>query len=354
MVSAPVAHAPVATDPAGHHMRHLAGAHAQWLDDGRLHLHHGPIDLLIGVDGAPDAVKQACSAAKDRFDTVLEELVSELAILRRPVDQLGRPPTGGVAARMWAATIPHADSYRDENYITAMAAVAGAVADEILSVMRAAADVDRIYVNNGGDIALYLNPAGAAVPPYSIGICADPDVVFHSHVDAVASIDGCGMRLAANAFAGTIKISAADQVGGIATSGWKGRSQSLGIADLVTVLAPTAAAADVAATLIANAVWPDDDPKSHWPGVHRQPANETAPDSDLGTRLVTVDVDRLPDQIIKNALRRGADVAEDMRQSGKISAAYGVVQGQGFICGGATTKPPVQAVLPDETRKGHS
>ena len=95
------------------------------------------------------------------------------------------------------------------------------------------------------------------------------------------------------------KISAADQVGGIATSGWKGRSQSLGIADLVTVLAPTAAAADVAATLIANAVWPDDDPKSHWPGVHRQPANETAPDSDLGTRLVTVDVDRLPDQIIK-------------------------------------------------------
>ena len=92
MVSAPVAHAPVATDPAGHHMRHLAGAHAQWLDDGRLHLHHGPIDLLIGVDGAPDAVKQACSAAKDRFDTVLEELVSELAILRRPIDQLSLPP----------------------------------------------------------------------------------------------------------------------------------------------------------------------------------------------------------------------------------------------------------------------
>ena len=113
MVSAPVAHAPVATDPAGHHMRHLAGAHAQWLDDGRLHLHHGPIDLLIGVDGAPDAVKQACSAAKDRFDTVLEELVRELAILRRPVDQLSRPPTGGVAARMWAATKPHVDSFRD-------------------------------------------------------------------------------------------------------------------------------------------------------------------------------------------------------------------------------------------------
>ena len=54
--------------------------------------------------------------------------------------------------------MPHADIYRDANYVTAMASVAGAVADEILSVMRDAADLDRIYVNNGGDIALYLHP----------------------------------------------------------------------------------------------------------------------------------------------------------------------------------------------------
>ena len=41
---------------------------------------------------------------------------------------------------------------------------------------------------------------------------------------------------------------------GIATSGWRGRSFSLGIADAVTVLAATAAEADAAATMIANAV----------------------------------------------------------------------------------------------------
>ena len=41
---------------------------------------------------------------------------------------------------------------------------------------------------------------------------------------------------------------------GIATSGWRGRSFSLGIADAVTVLAATAAEADAAATVIANAV----------------------------------------------------------------------------------------------------
>ena len=101
---------------------------------------------------------------------------------------------------------------------------------------------------------------------------------------------------------------------------------------LVTVLAPTAAAADVAATLIANAVWPNDNNKTDLPGVHRQPANVLAPDSDLGSRLVTVHVDCLPDHVIIKALRRAAGVAEDMRQSGHISAAYAVVQGKGFVC----------------------
>ena len=100
----------------------------------------------------------------------------------------------------------------------------------------------------------------------------------------------------------------------------------------MTVLAPTAAAADVAATLIANAICPDDCYEIDWPGVRRQPANALAPDSDLGSRLVTVHVDCLPNHVIIKALRRGAGVAEDMRQSGHISAAYAVVQGQGFVC----------------------
>ena len=329
---------------------HPAGAHAQWLDDGRLHLHHGPIDLVIGADGTPDAVRQACSAAIDRFATVLEELVSELALLRTPIDQIARRPSGCVAARMWTATMPHAEIYQDANYVTAMASVAGAVADEILSVMCNADDLDRIYVNNGGDIALYLDPAAVAVPHYTVGICADPDAVLWSHVNRDALADERAARPVPDAFAGTIKITASDHIGGIATSGWKGRSHSFGVADLVTVLAPTAAAADVAATLIANAVWPDDNNETDWPGVQRQPANVLAPDSDLGSRLVTVHVNRLPDHVIIKALRRGAGVAEDMRQSGHISAAYGVVQGQGFVCDTVTQRVGVShSVFLDET-----
>ena len=73
-----------------------------------------------------------------------------------------------------------------------------------------------------------------------------------------------------------------DPVRGIATSGWRGRSFSLGIADAVTVLAATAAKADAAATIIANAV----DLPNH-AAITRVPAREIAPDNDLGERLVT-------------------------------------------------------------------
>ncbi len=80
----------------------------------------------------------------------------------------------------------------------------------------------------------------------------------------------------------TATIRAEDGIGGIATSGWRGRSFSLGIADAVTVLAETAAAADAAATIIANAV----DLPGH-PGIVRQPASSLQPDSDLRDLPVT-------------------------------------------------------------------
>ncbi len=81
-----------------------------------------------------------------------------------------------------------------------------------------------------------------------------------------------------------------DPARGAATSGRGGRSLSLGIADAVTVLAASAAAADAAATLVANAV----DLPGH-PAVRRGPASAEDPDSDLGERLVVLDVGPLDD-----------------------------------------------------------
>jgi ApbE superfamily uncharacterized protein (UPF0280 family) len=105
-------------------------------------------------------------------------------------------------------------------------------------------------------------------------------------------------------------------VRGIATSGWRGRSFSLGIADAVTVLADRAAMADAAATVIANAV----DLPGH-PTIVRVPARDLAPDSDLGDRLVTQGVSELSKCDIAAALDAGVAVAQSLMSEGLIRSA---------------------------------
>src|SRR5438128_5001276 len=122
---------------------------------------------------------------------------------------------------------------------------------------------------------------------------------------------------------GTVTIAAASPIRGIATSGWRGRSFSLGIADSVTVLAHSASAADAAATIIANAV----DLPGH-PAISRVPACELAPDSDLGGRLVTQGVGELSDAEIELALGFGVTTARKLIERGLIVAAALNLQGQ--------------------------
>jgi hypothetical protein len=111
-------------------------------------------------------------------------------------------------------------------------------------------------------------------------------------------------------------------VRGIATSGWRGRSFSLGIADSVTVLANTAAVADAAATMVANAVDCD------FAGIVRVPAEQLKDDTDLGSLPVTVDVPPLPPAAIAAALEGGRVEAEYWRERGVIYAAALFLQGQ--------------------------
>ena len=273
----------------------MTGPAAALLPGDRLHLQHGPIDLIIGADGAARA--QAFAAAAARFDGLLAELVAELPHLRAQVTADLPAPQGPVARRMHRAVRPHAGAF-----VTCMAAVAGAVADEILAAMTAGAPLSRAYVNNGGDIALHL----AAGTGFS---------------SAMAGLDGRDL--------GRIGISAEAGIGGIATSGAGGRSFSLGIADSVTVLAHSAAEADAAATLIANAV----DLPTH-PGIRRQPARDLQPDSDLGARLVVTGVPALPPARIAQALDAGAARAAGLRDDGHIAAAALFLQGGQRLVGG--------------------
>ena len=262
-------------------------------DRQRLHLQHGPIDLVIGADG--DDRKRAFAAAQARFETILQELVDELPLLRNvPGSDV---PQGDVARRMYRAVLPHSRT----EFATTMAAVAGAVADEVLAAMCGNADLDRAYVNNGGDIAIYLSPGNA----------------FRL---AIAGLDHRDL--------GRIQVNSDDNIRGIATSGRGGRSLSMGIADSVTVLAATGAAADVAATLIANAV----DLPDH-PAVQRTPANQVDPDSDLGGRLVVTDCGSLSSGDVATALNRGADIARRMKIARLISGAALFLQGRQCLIG---------------------
>lgn len=130
-----------------------------------MHLSHGPIDLVIQVDGAPDEVAVAREQATARFDGLLDELCHELPLLRTRVSDGPCPVTGVVARRMWTATVLHLPTF-----ITPMAAVAGAVADEVLAALVAGRTLDRAAVNNGGDMALYLAPG----QNWRVGVVVDP------------------------------------------------------------------------------------------------------------------------------------------------------------------------------------
>ena len=94
--------------------------------------------------------------------------------------------------------------------LTGLAAVAGLAADAVLEeAVRLGAD--RVIVNNGGDIALKVSDGD----PVRVGMKTHPEgEVTHF-----------------------LEIAAEDNIGGVATSGWTGRSFSTGVADVVTVWA---------------------------------------------------------------------------------------------------------------------
>jgi len=328
----------------------------QWLHNGRkLHLQHGPIDLIIEVIATDSAVaNKAYDLAIERFQSVLTELVKELPALRLQTDTSYCQFNGSIAQRMWRAasrldwsiestpyrlqhdrqsashgssqsfpksfpkSSPKGSYYRNflSGATTPMIAVAGSVADEILAAITStsADQLLKVCVNNGGDIALYLNHDQC----YRVGVVANPVDV---RVDA------------------TIELKSTDNISGVASSGWRGRSHSFGIADSVTVLADSAATADAAATLIANAVDCSsadiDSTEIDKPLIERRAANELDPDSDLGDAPVTTSVDRLPQAMIDIALDAGCNIASQLEQQKLISGACLFLQGRHRVVGTA-------------------
>jgi ApbE superfamily uncharacterized protein (UPF0280 family) len=281
-------------------------AAAALLPGNRLHLHHGPIDCICRADGDPASISRAYEQAIAVFEDLLGELCAELGSLRT---KLPSPrPRGHVARAMHDAVAPFAG----ETFITPMAAVAGAVADHVLAAMLDGGRNLRLaFVNNGGDIAFHVAPGAR----FRTGLVTE---------------------LAAPALDAFITLT---RSGGIATSGRAckgqgGKSVSRGIADAVTVIAKTGAAADAAATIIANAV----DLPGH-PGVIRRPANSIDPDSDLGAMLITWQLGAISEADAEAALDAGRALSDRLARAGLIEGAVLALRGRMVMSGTVHPEP---------------
>lgn len=280
----------------------------------RWQFQHGPIDLIVHAEGEASSVLAAHEAAWEHFQGILPSLVRELLVLRSAVLRgTANPCVGTIARNMWQACAPFAEPTlaHPDGFITPMAAVAGAVAQAVLAPYQRP-EIIRAWVNNGGDIALYLHGDTSV----HIGLVSDLAKAMARQPESELVLDG------------NLRIAIEMPVRGVATSGWQGRSHSLGIADSVTVLAASAPQADAAATLIANAV------DVEHRGIVRQAANQLRDDTDLGERLVTVHVPALSSQEVATALARGHTYAHYLMDRGLIFAALLCCQGQVEVVGG--------------------
>lgn len=246
--------------------------------DNRLFLNHGPIDIVLEAFGKEKPL--AYEKAKKYFSTLLNELVLDMDLLKKEVVP-HRNFNNKISQSMQNATEKF---YPD--FITPMAAVAGSVADNILNVLVKDTKLEKAYVNNGGDVSFYLTENQTV----KSSLASIPNIIA--------------------------EIDYKDKSRGIATSGWRGRSFSLGIADSVTVLADNAAMADAAATMIANSV----NIKNH-PSIIKKPAEEIYEDSDLKNLMVTVEVGDLKQSEIEDALRNGNEVGKTYLENGLINSA---------------------------------
>ena len=235
---------------------------------------------------AHDAAERGAAQVIELFDAlVASNCFDEARKFVEYVDTARRTEFPEALARMFAST-----AALEEPSFTPMAAVAGTFSDLAVEAM-AAAGADYAVANNGGDIAYLLPPDRAA---FKVGVISD---------------------LRQNKVTHVLTLSRDLRKGGIATSGFGGRSLTRGVASAVTVLARSSSEADAAATSIANATDCDD------PAVVRCLACELDATTDIAGLSVTKEVGPLPAASVRSALESGVKRAEELCQRGMIQGA---------------------------------
>ena len=247
----------------------------------------------ISVSGERDGLPYEFEKAKleETVKDILEGIKECLPILKQRAYRIKNTAhLPDVAKKM-----VHAVKMVDEATLTPMAAVAGAVADAVKEHFKGMG-LDFISVNNGGDISIF-NKDGR---PLRIGL---GDINKNRATPCTLRIKGLNDH-------------------GVASSGFGGRSFTLGLADIVTVVGSTGALADAAATFICNHTDAETDK------VARKAAYEIDPLTDIPDELVTVSIGELDKEIIAKALENGLRTSYQLKESKIIYDAVIMLKGE--------------------------
>ncbi len=255
----------------------------------------GPMELGIQIEGSRESVQAWAGNAAGVARKLLSEISSFYPLLRmRGKDLFVKARWPKVIQRMVRAVQRVAPEV-----LTPMAAVAGALSEELLNRMlvESPKPLTRVIVNNGGDMAVYS--------PYST-----------VHI----GIRGCGMRDC------VMHLPARPTAYGIATSGWRGRSFSQGIADAVVVVAQSSAVADAAATHIGNHVMAEG-----IRGIEQKRAGTLDPETDIPDLLVTVTQGSLSLGEKRRALEHACRAARPLLKERVIEGVRIYLQGERVV-----------------------
>ncbi len=263
----------------------------QIVSNGRVLVSYGPVELSIIAEIDGQGVTDLAILGAETVPKILKELAPYQQELKQCYPQIElKEDYPDIVKRMYRSVAKIGDPT-----FTPMAAVAGSVAGTIADMIYEAG-ATKVIVNNGGDIAVRLQPGEMT----KVGISPSIDSQHPTHY---------------------VTITGDSKIRGIASSGFGGRSFTKGFASVATVFSDDIGIADVAATLIGNHTF------TQTPKITQVFAEEIYPDTDLKGEKITVEVGDISFDTKKIALKNGLLTAEKLRNQELILGAVVFVQG---------------------------
>ncbi|NIQ38408.1 MAG: hypothetical protein GTN81_07460 [Proteobacteria bacterium] len=260
--------------------------------DGSILVSRGPLHMTITVSKNGTPSTHMAREGGERALELLEELARWLSIIKLNCTRIKRVHGLPVIVRQMI----RAAQKTGDTHVTPLAAVAGAVSDQVADFLKARGG-SRIIVNNGGDIALRLGQEEKVI----VGVRSD------------VSRGDCPYGLV---------VDGRWRIGGVATSGVGGRSFTKGIASAAVCIGSSAAYADTGATVLGNSTWVEDSK------VETELAEVLYPDTDLAGQRVVTRVGEIGERKIDEALQNGMRKASLLREKGLIKGALIAVKGR--------------------------